>query len=352
MPCGGGWVGGVKILFYFLSIGLFIAGYVNSESKPDLTDTAPKKDRMKDAVEWSKLQNRNGDTYIPNTDKPYSGWAKQIYDNGQVKVLAEFTDGTATRLKQWQENGIPRWDIGYSKGRISLSDVPLEDWRDSNSSLQHGLMTSWRENGQKEKEVNYKDGKQHGLETFWYENGQKKTEGNYKDDKLDGLETSWRENGQKEKEVNYKDGKQHGLETFWYENGQKEIEQNYKDGKQHGLVTFWYKNGQKSGEDVFKEDKLLSSITWKPNGEKCPLTNVKNGDGVMVYYYENGKKSGEDNYKDGMMNGLSTLWYENGQKSDEINFKDDKENGLWISYNEDGTERRRETYKDGELVED
>ena len=37
-------------------------------------------------------------------------------------------------------------------------------------------------------------------------------------------------NGQKQKEINYKDGKKEGLTINWYENGQKESEGNYKDG--------------------------------------------------------------------------------------------------------------------------
>ena len=43
---------------------------------------------------------------------------------------------------------------------------------------------------------------------MWYENGQKNTELNYKDGKLDGQQTEWNENGQKESEGNYKDGKE------------------------------------------------------------------------------------------------------------------------------------------------
>jgi len=46
-----------------------------------------------------------------------------------------------------------------------------------------------------------------------------------------GLATHWHENGQKQAEVNYKDGKKNGLGTVWYENGQKKSEYNYKDGK-------------------------------------------------------------------------------------------------------------------------
>ena len=43
--------------------------------------------------------------------------------------------------------------------------------------------------------------------------------------------TQWHENGQKQLERHYKDGKQDGLETWWHENGQKSsLETHYKDG--------------------------------------------------------------------------------------------------------------------------
>ena len=57
------------------------------EDPPDLSNTAPEKDPLESAVEWTKLQDRNGDAYIPNTDKPYSGWAKNTFENGQVETI-------------------------------------------------------------------------------------------------------------------------------------------------------------------------------------------------------------------------------------------------------------------------
>ncbi|MFL2912112.1 MAG: toxin-antitoxin system YwqK family antitoxin [Opitutales bacterium] len=245
---------------------------------------------------WDKLSNSNTTS---RSWIPMSGWAKQTYDNGQVKVMAEFTDGSVTRLKQWQENGIPMWDIGYTKGKVSQSDVPLESCWDSNFSLHNGLFTSWHENGQKEEEVNYKEGKEDGLFTSWHENGQK-----------------------------------------W-------SEENYKDGKEDGLQLWWYENGQKDGEEKWKDGKRMSAETWKPNGEKCPETNLKEGNGRVVWYYESGQKSGRVYVQDGKLDGLETNWYENGQKQYEINYKDGKEEGLTIYYNEDGTEDYRENYKDG-----
>ena len=264
----------MKALLFIFSTAMLIVRSGNSENKPDFSDTAPEKDPLKSAVEWSKLQDRNGDAYLPNTDKPYSGWAKQTYDNGKVKVLAEFIDGSVTHLKQWQENGIPKSDIEYLKGKVSLSDVPLEDsWK--NFSLHHGLVT------------------------YWYANGQKSSERSYKYGKFDGILTKWYENGQKRFVINCKDGKKEGLAILYDENGQKYSEGNYKDGKEDGLHSSWYKKGQKRFEENYKDGKLMYVEVWKPNGEKCPVTNVKEGNGVVIYYNEDGSQMRRMTYKDG-----------------------------------------------------
>ena len=64
-------------------------------------------------------------------------------------------------------------------------------------------------------------------EMVYYDNGQKEQEATYKDGKEDGLSSSWWENGQKKSEVTFKDGKEDGFFTYWYENGQKEYEGTY-----------------------------------------------------------------------------------------------------------------------------
>ena len=69
--------------------------------------------------------------------------------------------------------------------------------------------------------------------------------------------------------------------------------------KREGLSTNWYKNGKKSAEENHKYGKLKSVMVWKPNGEKCPVTNVVNGNGVVVVYEEDGTELYRVNYKDG-----------------------------------------------------
>jgi antitoxin component YwqK of YwqJK toxin-antitoxin module len=41
----------------------------------------------------------------------------------------------------------------------------------------------------------------------------------------------WFENGQKQSEANFADGKPHGLTTNWDENGQRLNEENWVDGE-------------------------------------------------------------------------------------------------------------------------
>ena len=45
-----------------------------------------------------------------------------------------------------------------------------------------------------------------------------------------GVAVWYYDNGQKEWEATFKDGKEDGLMTYWYENGQKWQEETYKDG--------------------------------------------------------------------------------------------------------------------------
>ena len=113
-----------------------------------------------------------------------------------------------------------------------------------------------------------KDGKRVGLYTSWYENGQKEREENYKDGELDGLFTRWDQNGQKRTKQTYKDGKIDGLWTRWYSNGQKEIEGTLKDGEHDGLLTYWDQNGQKRKEETYKDGELDKLVTkwWNKDG--------------------------------------------------------------------------------------
>ena len=315
------------------------------------SDVIPKKEAIDSAVDWAKLQNRNGVIYLPNANKPFTGYAKQSYENDQVEVLARFADGYVVRLKQWQENGIPKWEVGYVAGKVGVEQIADGGFEELIFLNNEGLATVWYENGQKKAEFNWKDGRKNGLSNGWYEDGQKERESYWKNGEMDGPFLSWHGNGNKRVETNWKDGRKNGVSTVWYESGKKKTESNWKDGLKNGSFTGWYENGQKNWESNWKE-------------------GVK--DGLWCGWYENGIKERESYWKDGVKEGLWNGWYQNGQKAREtywqngkfissVSWKPNGEkcpftdvkdgNGVVVRYCEEGGELSRLTYRDGEPVD-
>ena len=144
-------------------------------------------------------------------------------------------------------------------------------------------------------------------------NGQKMTEISYKDGKRHGLKAHWYESGQKLSEINYKHGKYHGLLSMWYENGQWRRKGNHVDGRKVGIWTHWYEKGQQRDELFYLGGYIVSAIVWKPDGEKCSMTDVKAGNGMVVKYTDDGTDWLRISYKDGEKHGYR-LTYKDGER--------------------------------------
>ena len=278
---------------------------------------------------YSSKRNAKGEAIESNSSEGFNGYAKRksFYE----RTVYQFVDGYAVREKSWYENGQKKWEINYKDGK------------------QHGVDTAWDENGQKKWEKYYKDGKNDGLSTSWYENGQMKEEGNYKDGYFDGLYTTWYENGQKKEEGTCKVSNSSG---FFFSSGSPST---YTEGLRYqanwdGLYAVWYENGQKKEESNHKGGEILSLARWGENGEKCPETDLNDGNGIVVNYHENGQKEYEYNYKDGQLDGLQTTWHKNGQKKRESNYKDGELDGLFTEWYENGQKKQKRYYKDGKLT--
>jgi len=186
-----------------------------------------------------------------------------------------------------------------------------------------GKVVGLYENGEKELEGSYKDGKEHGVWTYWTENGQKRLEGTWKDGEYDGLHTVWYEDGHKSFEGNYKNGEFDGLHTVWYEDGQKKWELTYDNGKEDGLHTFWGKNDEKEykGKYFIRDRDNDPSLL---NGSYFSFD-----DGQLIH----------SRFKNGTEDGVWTTWYENRQKKFEVTIKD----GEKVSskeWNEDGSVKK------------
>ena len=91
-------------------------------------------------------------------------------------------------------------------------------------------------------------------------------------------------NRQKFHACNLIEGLLDGLWVTWHDNGNRQNELYWSKGSMHGRSTHWYRTGMKEREERWKYDKMMSAEAWKPNGEKCPVTNVKDGNGVLACY--------------------------------------------------------------------
>jgi antitoxin component YwqK of YwqJK toxin-antitoxin module len=157
---------------------------------------------------------------------------------------------------------------------------------------------------------------------------------------LDGVATRWYENGKKEEESEYKDGKLHGTQTEWYKNGQKKYEKHFKNGKEDGSFTKWFDDGQQHYVDQYKNGKLDGvSIYWgasKPGGDKrSGFRGIINRE----YYYNNGELV------------KKVFYHYEGWKHIVEHYRNGKRHGLTIIYRKDGKVAITENYVNGKEVE-
>ncbi len=145
---------------------------------------------------------------------------------------------TNGKCNRYYDNGQKELEYNYKDGKIK------------------GKLIRWGENGLKWSEHNYKDGQKDGKQEGWYDR-QKQYEYHYKDGKKDGKQEEWHENGQKSYKCNHKDGEMNGKYEGWDENGRKLYECNYKDGMRDGKQEWYYRNGQKSLE-YYQEGHIIA----------------------------------------------------------------------------------------------
>ena len=320
-----------------------------------------------------------------------------INENGNFeKNENSWKDGKRNgKWTYWYNNGNKKKEIVYDSGNI------INEWsfyygfhangeketqgkyrKDINGNIIYdGKWIEWYENGQKNLEKNYKDGKQDGLENFWYENGQKKYEVNYKNEKLDGLYTSWYPSGKKNTKLIYNDGKLNGPYTLFHENDETKEEGTYKDGELDGKSISWYENGQKKSESnwekgllagkmiqyldtgqkeevIFKNGKEdgKSTLWWDWEGQKKNRIGFfENGEktGTWTYWSFDGKETWEITYKDGKKwEGKNVVHYLNHQKMYEGTYRNGRKDGLWILWYEDGNKWREKTFNEGNIVQE
>ena len=151
--------------------------------------------------------------------------------------------------------------IGNDK-LIKLNNIPFSGWAKGSANGKNGLLQ-------------FRFGKADGQSMFWYKNGQR---------------SAW---------VEMKNNQPHGIILGWHKNGAMALKGEMKNGFLEGLCIMWYENGQKENESFYTDKKLEKIIVWKPNGEKCGVTNVVAGNGISVAYSSDNQESEMIVYKAG-----------------------------------------------------
>ena len=121
--------------------------------------------------------------------------------------------------------------------------------------------------------------------------------------------------------------------------------------KRDGISTTWYKNGQKKAEENCKNGKLISVMVWKPNGQRCPETNVNKGTGVLIEYDENGQKMKETQFENGSREGTAYFWSPDGSEQVELLYQTDIEwEGTWKSWYAAQRPQKEIVYREGKII--
>ena len=66
------------------------------------------------------------------------------------------------------------------------------------------------------------------------------------------------------------------------------------------VETSFYESGQRESVKNYKDGKLMFAVSWKPDGEKCPDTNVKDGNGILVAYDKEGMEDTRRSFRNGV----------------------------------------------------
>jgi len=97
-------------------------------------------------------------------------------------------------------------------------------------------------------------------EIRYYQNGQKEMEGEYADGKKTGLWTAWFESGLKQSEGHYENGLRNGKSVVWRRNGFKFYEGSYSKGKLHGTWIFYDTTGGRDKEVYFEHGEKIREV--------------------------------------------------------------------------------------------
>lgn len=145
-----------------------------------------------DSPDWTGIKkiprlrrNRNGKEIDSNTSNEYSGYARQIDQEWQLRTVFLVKNGWVIKTKSWDKAGRPRTQRHYKNGKL------------------HGAWIGWHENGQKQIEFTWANGVPLGESTSWHQNGHLSEKGYYQKGKMHGNWFYYNTDGTEKESISY-----------------------------------------------------------------------------------------------------------------------------------------------------
>ena len=187
---------------------------------------------------------RNGAEHVKH------GYYKSFWQNGNRKEEGGFKEG--------KKDGT--WTYFADSGSEKISE---DAWGEGRILYQ----ATFYPNGNLRSESTYSDRGE--VTIYYYENGNREREGVYKNGREDGLWIWYYENGNKKEEGFFREGKWDGTWTWYREDGTLQYERAYWNGIERGVWTWWDEHGNKTRQEIWQEGYRVEEIDCSQNPQGC-----------------------------------------------------------------------------------
>ena len=142
-------------------------------------------------------------------------------------------------------------------------------------------------------------------------------------------------------------------DLFWAGNKTALYSSSEKKNTFNGWVKAYYKNPlNKKLRKLcyYLNGRPFETITFKPSGEICTETTLRNGNGKETHWHTNGVKREISSYQNGLSNGEFKLWYNNGNLEQEGTYLNGFLHGIIIHYKKDGSASSKALFEQGKFL--
>jgi len=200
---------------------------------------------------------------------------------------------------------------------------------EKDTTVKHGLYTSYHKNGNPKMVVNYLKGKKEGIGQIYLEDGKLREIAAFKNNQLNGERRLYNDSTKQLIIIeNYKNNNFEGEYLSYHLNGVLKQKGQYLDNKMSGLWNYYYTDGS-----------LKETVHFENNTENGPYKA----------YHENGQLKAEGQYENEKRQGTWKVYHPNGVLEEAANYIDDWEEGLIEVFDSTGKKIKAITYKQGRV---